>query len=38
MHLIELQKTMSALLHTYSGGDAAAAAGVTARPIDWHAT
>ncbi len=35
MHLIELQKTMSALLHTYSGGDAAVIAG---RPIDWHAT
>jgi GAF domain-containing protein len=38
MHLIELQKTMSALLHTYSGSEATAAAGFTARPIDWHVT
>jgi len=40
MHLIELQQTVSALMHSYTAGtdDPAEAVGFAASPVDWHAT
>jgi hypothetical protein len=40
MRLIELQQTVSALMHSYTAGtdDPAEAVGFAASPVDWHAT